>query len=589
MEYKTSFLLLSILFFGWTALSGQREDYNWMLGRCSPQSDSLFSRIHWNFTDDKVYSENRTYKVDYILDFTNASISDNSGNLLFYTNGLSVFNRDYQKMPNGDGLNPGRYANSSMETGYKLIHGAIILPWPQHPGKYFIFHVTTDNIPFVWYSLNLFTTLVDMDLDLGKGDVVYKNNSVYADSLVNGSLSACRHANGRDWWLPCFFYSGKKCFMFLLEPSGVSLHHIQEIPYTFETSGRGQSQFSPDGTRYAFFHQNSYSYREFFLADFDRCSGFFTNMEYSTIPRFDIASLAFSPNSRYLYLGTAYELYQLDLSELNAFKNRMRVDSIDGFSSFPLFPSYFSFMQLAPDQKIYINNGLGPDYLSTIEKPDLKGKDCDVRQHNIHITSNATIPNFPYFRLGAMEGSLCDTLARGRLPLAQWSAKKDITNHLKVNFTDSSLYQVREWYWNFGDPASGMNESRIPNPAHEFSKYGMYNVCLVVKNEIGTDTLCKNINVEIVSSKDIGLANEKLKEIQITPNPFNEYIHINLPVHSSLYYQLYNSMGVIVKAGILNKEKNIIEMKNSPAGIYRIIIWDRDKKLYTTLLMKVGV
>ncbi|MBK9107213.1 MAG: T9SS type A sorting domain-containing protein [Saprospiraceae bacterium] len=588
MKHKSN-LLLSILVFGWTALFAQWEDYNWMLGASSPQSDSTWSRIHWTFKDDNSYSEYRTYKVEHLLEFTNASISDNSGKLLFYTNGRSVFNRDYQKMPNGDGLNPGRYANSSMETGYKLIHGAIILPWPEHPGKYFIFHVTTDNIPFVWYSLNLFTTLVDMDLDLGKGDVVYKNKSVYADSLVNGSLSACRHANGRDWWLPSFYYSGKKCFMFLLDPTGVSLHHVQDIPHTFETSGRGQSQFSPDGTRYAFFHQNSYSYREFFLADFDRCTGLFTNIEYSTMPRFDIAALAFSPNSRFIYLGTAYELYQLDLSKKDAFKNRLRVDSIDGFSSFPLFTSYFSFMQLAPDQKIYINNGRGPDYLSTIEKPDLEGKDCDVRQHNIHITSNATIPNFPYFRLGAMDGSLCDTLARGRLPLAQWSAKKDSTKPLKVNFTDSSLYQVREWYWNFGDPGSGLNESRLPNPAHEFSKDGMYNVCLVVKNEIGTDTFCNNVNVEIVSTNDMYRDHETLKEIQIIPNPFSEYIHINIPTRKKLKYQLYNMLGSQLRIDELNNENNTIEMKEYPNGIYRIVILEEEKKIYTSLLMKVGM
>lgn len=579
--------MLSILVLGWTALTGQREDYNWMLGACSLRSDSTWSRIHWRFTDNNEYYEHRSYNVEHLMEYTNASISDSLGNLLFYTNGLSAFNRYYNKMPNGDGLNPGRYANSSMDSGYKLDNGAIILPWPEHPGKYFIFHVTTDNIPFVWYSLNLFTTLVDMELDHGNGDVVYKNQSVYADSLVNGSLSACRHANGRDWWLPCFYYSGKKCFLFLLDPGGVRLHHVQEIPYSLEPSGRGQSQFSPDGSHYAFFHRNSQSYREFLLADFDRCAGLFSNIEYGSMPKFELVGLAFSPNSKFLYLGTAYELYQLDLTEKDAFKKRMRIDSIDGFSSIPLFPSYFSHMQLAPDEKIYINNGRGPDYLSTIEKPDLKGKDCDVRQHNIHITSNATIPNFPFFRLAAMEGSICDTLARGRLPVARWGSAQDSINHLVVNFTDSSLYQVRHWSWNFGDPLSLDNESALQDPVHEFSREGIYNVCLVAGNHIGTDTFCKTINVHVVSNKDNTIDKDKRKAIEISPNPFGDYLHISSSIHNKIYYELYNIIGEQVKKGTLEEMNHTIQTSELPSGVYKILITDKGKILYEETLVRV--
>ncbi|MBK6700198.1 MAG: T9SS type A sorting domain-containing protein [Saprospiraceae bacterium] len=67
-------------------------------------------------------------------------------------------------------------------------------------------------------------------------------------------------------------------------------------------------------------------------------------------------------------------------------------------------------MQLGPDDKIYICNGRSPSYLSSINSPDLKGKACDVRQHNVSIVANSTMPNFPYFRLGALKGSSCDTI-----------------------------------------------------------------------------------------------------------------------------------------------------------------------------------
>jgi hypothetical protein len=39
-----------------------------------------------------------------------------------------------------------------------------------------------------------------MTLDNGLGAVVSKNNILFSDSLTM-NLFACRHANGRDWWL----------------------------------------------------------------------------------------------------------------------------------------------------------------------------------------------------------------------------------------------------------------------------------------------------------------------------------------------------------------------------------------------------
>ena len=57
-----------------------------------------------------------------------ASIADAAGNLLFYTNGLEVYNNEHQVMPNGDDLNPGKFANSSERVGYSQHGGAIILP-----------------------------------------------------------------------------------------------------------------------------------------------------------------------------------------------------------------------------------------------------------------------------------------------------------------------------------------------------------------------------------------------------------------------------------------------------------------------------
>ncbi|MBP6391037.1 MAG: hypothetical protein KA175_09160 [Flavobacteriales bacterium] len=58
-----------------------------------------------------------------------ASISDDQGNLLFYTDGVQVWNRNDQAMPNGSGL-----MGHSSST-----QSALIVPRPSACGLYYIF------------------------------------------------------------------------------------------------------------------------------------------------------------------------------------------------------------------------------------------------------------------------------------------------------------------------------------------------------------------------------------------------------------------------------------------------------------------
>ena len=46
---------------------------------------------------------------------TNAVMSDKSGNLLFYTNGVYIANVNNDTMLNGAGLNPGPFTNNYLD------------------------------------------------------------------------------------------------------------------------------------------------------------------------------------------------------------------------------------------------------------------------------------------------------------------------------------------------------------------------------------------------------------------------------------------------------------------------------------------
>jgi PKD repeat protein len=67
-----------------------------------------------------------------------------------------------------------------------------------------------------------------------------------------------------------------------------------------------------------------------------------------------------------------------------------------------------------------------------------------------------------------------------------------------VQFVDTSTTSqgfITDWFWNFGDPASGtFNESTAQNPTHNFTAPGIYNVQLVVK-AFGYDTIVQQVEI----------------------------------------------------------------------------------------------
>ena len=118
-----------------------------------------------------------------------ASISDQGGQLLFYTNGETIWDRDHQPMPNGTGLY-GSFSSSQ---------SALIVPDPADSLQYYVF--TTPGQVAAWgggYN-GLAWSLVDMNLNNGKGDVTIKNQELVP--LVTEKLHATRHANGTDVWV----------------------------------------------------------------------------------------------------------------------------------------------------------------------------------------------------------------------------------------------------------------------------------------------------------------------------------------------------------------------------------------------------
>lgn len=101
------------------------------------------------------------------------------------------------------------------------------------------------------------------------------------------------------------------------------------------------------------------------------------------------------------------------------------------------------------------------------------------------------------------------------------------------NFTDNSTGTPISWNWNFGDPSSSNNTSVLPNPQHEFSGNGTYNVSLQASNECGYNSSNQYITVTNCGN-DINEHNlSNIKNILISPNPVSNSAMINFTIVSS--------------------------------------------------------
>ncbi|MEZ4953184.1 MAG: T9SS type A sorting domain-containing protein [Saprospiraceae bacterium] len=401
-------------------LLGQvKHDYIWIMGDNGEPSfpnEPSATRYGVNIFDFNGSELNITRKyqdTDFYL--TNASMSDTSGNLLFFTNGCKVFQADGEVMENGNGLNPGAAWSFGLcpQNGAPLFKGSLILPLPGSNSTYYYFHGTLalgdgSDPDYTVYQNHLYLTIIDMSANNGLGKVVLKNDPVVTDTLF-GDLQAVRHANGEDWWLVTSKGNGNRYFHVLLTKDGVAGVFEQEIGPAADPFFLANPAFSPDGTRYARYDRGNQA----LVFRFDRETGLLgdlVQLEADTTSQGFDGSVAFSPSGRFLYVNSFERLYQFDLEAADIQSSRVLLGEYDGYKYLDIFPASFGMMQLAPDCKIYMPTNSATPFYHVIQYPDRKGHACGFEQRGLPLiaTNAGSIPNFPNYRLGTGH-PVCDS------------------------------------------------------------------------------------------------------------------------------------------------------------------------------------
>lgn len=547
-------------------LSAQKHDFNLLFGYAggnySPTNDSFginvmsFEDGHAKLADNQI--------IEMGFNDTNVSMSDANGNLIFYYNGVYIENTDFERMEGGDTLNVWE------PIGSDIPQGAVCLPFPEIPQQYILIHETEAYIvspPWSFQGIGLYYSLIDMNENGGLGRVVERKKLLISDTLTFGQLTAVRHANGRDWWVLAGESHTDRFYTLLIDNGGIHLHGIQNTGLQ-RKEGFGHAYFSQDGSKYVSSHGIDFgpNWEYLYVYDFDRCSGNLSNGQEIHITGSAGSGIAISSNSRFLYAPTEEYLYQFDLQAVDIAVSRIEVGIYNGHLD--PFPTKFDKCFLAPDGKIYVVTSSGSRTLHVVNEPDNLGLACNFQQPGTRLPCNNanSFPNFPNYRLGPIDGSICDTLGLDNSPMAWWRSEQDTINSLLVNFYDLSYYEPMSWEWNFGDIGSGINNvSTERHPQHIFSAPGNYIVCLTVNNMNGSNTLCRTVKLDNTFVENPNMD----QQVLVSPNPFTNRIIITLSANlRDPIFRLFDHIGKLVNEVHLAIGITEIETNDLSNGIY---------------------
>jgi PKD domain len=531
-------------------------------GGAQSVSDPEYGLNILRFTDGSIQVDNNQTGEAFFND-TNAAISDSVGNLLFYFNGIDVFNKAHKVIVSGDTLNPQQCC------GYDIQQGAVILPAPAISGKYYLFYETElirtlPNNSLEFSSNGFYCAEINIFAQNGLGEVTNRKQMLLMDTVEHGKISTVRHGNGRDWWIIVPDLKTNRIYSFLLDSKGVTLELINEVGIP-RVSGAGQAHISSNGNKYVI-ESGLYFDKGFYLDlyDFDRCSGTVSNHQQIYAPNDTVISVgaAVSANSKYLYSSTLEKMYQYDLESADILASRTLVGTYDGFLD--PFPTQFFTCFLAPDNKIYVVTTSGSRTLHVINTPDEAGQFCNFQNHGFRLDcyNNGTAPNFANYRLGPIDSSACDTLGLNNDPVSWWRYEQANVQSLKVEFTDLSYHEPADWLWTFGD---GETSTEV-HPIHTYLTAGVYQVCLTVSNVHGTNTHCKTLYVGVTPTENLTLQSQ----IKVFPNPFQGHLRVTIEneMLDGATLLLYNQLGQLVQQEQMQLGINPLATERLTTGAY---------------------
>lgn len=493
---KTKLLFILLFLFNLSVVKAQREAGIWYFGYEAGLDFNSGSPVA--LTDGKLITGEGC-----------ATISDFEGNLLFYTDGKTVWNAKHHIMPNGNGL-----LGHSSST-----QSAIIIPNPTIPNIYYIFTVdepnpsnADDNPLTSWddgVNDGLNYTEVNMNLAGGLGDVnplkknihlitYNKTNKEEAAYKCSEKITAVQHADGNSVWVVSHFLS--KFYSFRVSAAGVNTIPKTSISNTVVPIGGyilnsiGYLKSSPNGKKLGIVHMATRKTNEtnpktnlpirnsgkVLLYDFNNLTGEITNPT-TILSGTNPYGLEFSSRTKKVYVtannytsdgiveGSSLYQYNLENSSIPSTKKVIEENTwIAGA------------LQLAIDEKIYRAGypskvSSNSEYLSVINYPEKDGNLCDFKLATIDLKGKKVIKGLPPFIQSLFLSNF----------KYEFTCLGDATH-----FFISTFEPIDSVIWDFGDGTTSTDLDAY----HTYNRTGTYSVSLtkIVNGEL-KDPITKEV------------------------------------------------------------------------------------------------
>ncbi|NUM32521.1 MAG: hypothetical protein HUU47_09400, partial [Bacteroidetes bacterium] len=358
-KLKSCFLVFFILLV--TSSFAQREGYNWIFGKLA----------YISFNTGKPKNE-KLFQYSAIISAGTATISTKNGRLLFYTDGVAVFDSSQNI-----------FINKPIRGTFGNYQTAIFIPHP-HPDSSNLYFVFANSGPFDEINkFGLSYSVIDTKLRSGKGDIINSRYNINLIYPVLTHLGAVKHANRKGYWIVTHKNRTDTIYAYLVDKNGINKTPVMSKTGIIRSYNNYYNNYqpplklSPDGTKIATFRYPDIS----FVADFNASTGKVTNI--IKLPFYGWGS-EFSPKSRYLYFLSQKNdkkfLFQLDLKKM---------EQKEIVKSLVLIDSNFYYaanetLQLAPDGKIYIPEKKH-SYLHVIHAPDSAGTKCRLQKNYFYL------------------------------------------------------------------------------------------------------------------------------------------------------------------------------------------------------------
>ncbi|NQT78532.1 MAG: hypothetical protein HQ565_12510, partial [Bacteroidetes bacterium] len=417
---------------------------------------------------------------------------DTNGNLLFYSDGFYVKNKNHLTMNNG-------FAGNAYVPGTQ---SALSLPKPGSDSLFYIFtsRQYDDPNPMFYYVL-------DMSKSQGLGEVIDKD-TLDAGWDAAQKLTAAYHKNKKDIWIITRKYSYSNYAAFLVTSDGVETDPVlswappRPLPITSNESGFVKVTYDKKYLVCLNSEQGSLDEDAIDICKFDAETGsieyLYSFLLFEIIPGgppYQIHNLDFSPCSKYMYLSG--ELHDDTISHVYQFDMQFAEDkTLFTQSAIRIGEGQGTNIQLAPDGKIYCfalsshNHSITNNWVGVIHNPEKQGLDCNYQPYAFFLDHGQIIKACVNFATDFLFRFDFDGIC-----------ESDTFTFDPWFFPEPTFIQ-----WNFGDILSGANNtSTIPHATHKFTDGGTYEVSVHVEYPSGRiEETSRKVEVVYAPEPDLG-------------------------------------------------------------------------------------